>query len=59
MKGARSFGKLRTSCIALLENRSRSEGRRPTRRTEIDSRGAAALWFRLEIRLKSNNPDQK
>jgi len=28
-------------------------------RTEIDSRGAAALWFRVEIRLKSNNPEQK
>jgi hypothetical protein len=30
-----------------------------TRRWEIDSRGAAALWFRVEIRLKSNNLDQK
>ena len=33
--------------------------RRSTRRSEIDSRGAAALWFRVEIRLKSNNPEQK
>jgi len=28
-------------------------------RSEIDSRGAAALWFRLEIKSKSNHPDQK
>jgi hypothetical protein len=30
-----------------------------TRGSEIDSRGAAALWFRVEIRLKSNNPERK
>jgi len=37
----------------------RGLGEAVARRSEIDSRGAAALWFRVEIGSKSNYPDQK